>query len=168
MRTLSSVAASALVLAAALLARDQAVSPGAAKQGKAGLNPARQVAEQVLRQMDTNQDGEVSRGEFTSYPDYFDRLDANKDGFIVLAEIRPGMANLLRKDVPYVPPPRASTGLVPLTDLKTGTPPSCLGRTRRCVRSAFDRSVSACAAWDSRAWPRPLRQRKPLCRPSRM
>jgi hypothetical protein len=121
MRGLSSVSVGGLVLTTALLAQGQAVSPDAAKQGKGGSNPAGQVAEQMLRQMDTNQDGKVSRGEFTSSPDYFNPLGVKKDGFIVLAEIRPGMGNLLRKDVPHVPPPRASTGLVPLTDLKTCT-----------------------------------------------
>jgi hypothetical protein len=94
-------------------ARKQAAGKGAVDQGKA-------VAE-MLRRMDKDGDGKVSRAEFTSHADYFDRLDANKDGFLVASEIPSGATMLLNKDLPHVPLPRPSTGLVPLTELKAGT-----------------------------------------------
>ena len=95
-------------------AKNQANAKGkAAAQAKQGA--------QMLAQMDKDKDGKVSRAEFTGYDDYFDRLDSDKEGFLVPKEIGGGRQNLLRKDLPHVAPPRSSTGLVPLTDLKTGT-----------------------------------------------
>jgi Ca2+-binding EF-hand superfamily protein len=176
MRAFSSIAATALVLTATLLARGQFADPDrvrellerldANKDGRveksevpaAQLGPFQQMLSvadankngvidrdevptiltrarnqaaakakaqenitRMFREMDKNNDGKVGRDEFTSYADYFDRLDANKDGFLVPDEIRPPMGNLLNKSVPYLPPPRSSTGLVSLTELKTGT-----------------------------------------------
>jgi len=46
---------------------------------------------QRLKDMDKNGDGKVSRDEFTGQPGVFDRLDADKDGFVTQKEI-PGNA----------------------------------------------------------------------------
>jgi Ca2+-binding EF-hand superfamily protein len=86
---------------------------------KRNAGQAQQVA-QLLRLMDKNGDGKVSREEFSSHADYFDRLDRNKDGFLIADEIPPALGNLLNKNLPYLPPPRETTGLVALTDLKAG------------------------------------------------
>ena len=90
-------------------------------QAKKGAgNQAEQIA-QMLRQMDKDNDGKVSRAEFTSHAGYFDRLDANKDGFLVASEVGPGAVSLLNGKLPFVVPPRETTGLIPLTDLGKGT-----------------------------------------------
>jgi Ca2+-binding EF-hand superfamily protein len=41
-----------------------------------------------LREMDTNNDGKISRKEFTGPEPQFDRIDADKDGFLTPAEVR--------------------------------------------------------------------------------
>lgn len=71
---------------------------------------------QRLAGMDKNGDGKVSRQEFTGPPGLFDRIDANKDGFITMAEAR-----TFAQGGGPPPAPRDSTGLVPLTELGTGT-----------------------------------------------
>jgi len=48
------------------------------------------MAQRIIA-MDKNGDGKVSRDEFTGVPANFDRLDANKDGFITRNEL-PGAA----------------------------------------------------------------------------
>src|SRR5262245_41747678 len=106
MRAVHSMIATTLLGTAALLAYGQSVAPDRTQDrtaAKPGPNPAMQFAEQALRQMDTDQDGKVSREEFTARPEYFDRFDANRDGFVVLREVHPGMGNLLKKDVPFLP-----------------------------------------------------------------
>ena len=75
---------------------------------------------QRLIAMDKNQDGKVSKEEFTGPPEMFVRLDTNKDGFITPPEAR---ASSAAGGGPgqLTTPPKASTGLVPLNELGTGT-----------------------------------------------
>ena len=41
-----------------------------------------------MKKMDANADGKIARDEWTGKPEGFDKLDADKDGFLTAAEIR--------------------------------------------------------------------------------
>jgi hypothetical protein len=85
-------------------------------KGDGGDNPLQRVAA-----MDKNGDGKVSREEFTGPAALFDRVDSNKDGFLTPDEVRAFVGKAGPKADPTMAPPKPSTGLVPLTELKTGT-----------------------------------------------
>jgi Ca2+-binding EF-hand superfamily protein len=53
---------------------------------RGGLNQG--FAAPRLQEMDTNNDGKISRKEWTGPEPQFDRIDADKDGFITPAEVR--------------------------------------------------------------------------------
>ena len=58
----------------------------------AGIDPARMT--QRLMRMDKDQDGKVSREEFSGRPQMFERIDANHDGYLEAAEIQAGAEKL--------------------------------------------------------------------------
>ncbi|HEV3121050.1 MAG TPA: EF-hand domain-containing protein, partial [Isosphaeraceae bacterium] len=85
-------------------------------KGGGGDKPVEPIAA-----MDKNGDGKVSREEFTGPAPMFDRVDANKDGFLTPDEVFAALGKAGPKADPTMPPPKPSTGLVPLTDFKGET-----------------------------------------------
>lgn len=65
-----------------------------AEIAQAGGPPPPQM---VIKRMDTDGDGKISREEFRGPPPRFDKMDADKDGFITLDEIKAFQASLRRE-----------------------------------------------------------------------
>jgi Ca2+-binding EF-hand superfamily protein len=59
-----------------------------ARDSMGGAGPGGAAPGARLQAMDKNGDGKVSRDEFTGPPAMFDRIDADKDGFITRDEVR--------------------------------------------------------------------------------
>jgi Ca2+-binding EF-hand superfamily protein len=53
-----------------------------------------------FKALDKNADGKVSRDEFTGRPAMFDRVDANKDGFLEAAEVKALVASASKPAAP--------------------------------------------------------------------
>lgn len=100
-----------------LLERAAANAGGGGGGGAAGQPNALR-----LGMMDKDKDGKVSREEFTGPKPLFDRIDANKDGFITPEEARnlPGGGGGAPQPDPTMDPPKPTTGLVPLSELGKG------------------------------------------------
>lgn len=80
-------------------AERQAMASAAQERGK-GKRPdgAGGGGERGMDRMDTNNDGKISRDEFTNGPmPMFDRLDANKNGTIEATEIESARAMMARR-----------------------------------------------------------------------
>ena len=82
---LSSVVVSFLWLALPVFAGQGAdeSGPGSHEHGRPRSN-----AEDRWKQLDQDNDGRISRSEWKRDPQAFDRLDANKDGFLAREELR--------------------------------------------------------------------------------
>ncbi|MDP6367173.1 MAG: hypothetical protein QF787_13675 [Nitrospinota bacterium] len=77
-----------VVIAAGFLAAAPALD-AFAQRGRGGGRPD---PKQVLRRMDRNRDGKISRTEFRGPPNRFGKLNANGDGFLTEAELRSAFA----------------------------------------------------------------------------
>ncbi len=80
-----------MIIGGSALAQEPKKSDQPAKPGDAKPRPsltAEQVVDDILRRMDTNKDGKISRSEAKGViADNFDRIDTNKDGYLDRQEL---------------------------------------------------------------------------------
>lgn len=78
------LASGLLLVTSSLAAQDREGQRGRRKGGPRGPN-----FHFMLRQMDHNKDGKVSKGEYSGPDQRFDEMDKNKDGFLTKDEFAP-------------------------------------------------------------------------------
>lgn len=76
-----------VILTMSALAQDPVVN------GQRKVKGQRRHSGHALKQMDTNNDGRISRDEWNKKPKAFDRRDQNKDGYLTPEEIGKGKRN---------------------------------------------------------------------------
>jgi Ca2+-binding EF-hand superfamily protein len=70
-----------------------------AEKGGGKRSPA-ELADRVMKRLDTNKDGRISRDEAKAGPrieKHFDRIDADRDGFVAKAELVSALEKLQKR-----------------------------------------------------------------------